>query len=427
MIDAVAGRKPLSHNVRRLAHLDIPGGGQVMVQGNYAYVGHMRPPHGTSIIDVSDPRNPRVVSTIELDGPLTHTHKARVVGDVMIVNCEQHNRHVLRQAREVLDRIERELGRPPTNADIAARLKMSEDDLSKMQAAARDGYKEGGFKVYDVSDRARPRLLNYVRTHGCGTHRFDMDARYAYISTEMEGFNGNILVIYDIAEPARPAEVSRWWLPGQHVAGGETATWRGYEHRLHHTMRLGDTLWASVWYAGLRAIDVSDISRPRTIGGYDYHPWSPSPTHTVFPVPFDVAGRKVAVVVDEQHSHVHGTLRAGLWLFDIGDPANIRPISTFHLGESDSPWSLAPGRFGAHQFQEHMEDTLVYCAWFAGGLRIVDIADPAHPTEVGYYIPEPVAGQPSPQSNDVETDSRGLIYLLDREVGLDILEYDGNW
>jgi hypothetical protein len=165
----VSGQKPLARNVCRLAHLDLPGGGQVMVQGNYAYVGHMRPPHGTSIIDVGDPRNPRVVSTIDLDGPLTHSHKARVVGDVMIVNCEQHNRHIMRQAREVLDRIERELGRPPTNADIAARLKVSEADLEKMQAAARDGY------------------------HAC-------------ISTKMEELNGNILAIYGLAGPARLAE-----------------------------------------------------------------------------------------------------------------------------------------------------------------------------------------------------------------------------
>ncbi len=51
----------LAKNVKRIAHLDLAGGGQVFVKGNYAYVGHMDPPHGTSIIDVSDPRNPRVV------------------------------------------------------------------------------------------------------------------------------------------------------------------------------------------------------------------------------------------------------------------------------------------------------------------------------------------------------------------------------
>jgi|GEM_PF-7093650 len=31
----------LSRNVKRLAHLDLPGAGQVYVQGNYAYIGHL--------------------------------------------------------------------------------------------------------------------------------------------------------------------------------------------------------------------------------------------------------------------------------------------------------------------------------------------------------------------------------------------------
>ena len=29
----------------------------------------------------------------------------------------------------------------------------------------------------------------------------------------------------------------------------------------------------------------------------------------------------------------------------------------------------------------------------------------------------------SPQSNEVDVDARGLVYLLDRDVGLDILEF----
>ena len=32
-------------------------------------------------------------------------------------------------------------------------------------------------------------------------HRFDMDDRYAYISTEMDGYRVNILVNYDISDP----------------------------------------------------------------------------------------------------------------------------------------------------------------------------------------------------------------------------------
>ena len=87
--------------------------------------------------------------------------------------------------------------------------------------------------------------------------------------------------------------------------------------------------------------------------------------------------------------------------------------------------SGAPGRFGAHQFREKLDSTLVYVTWFAGGLRIVDVADPYNPKQVAHFIPEPVAGEPSPQSNDVEVDGQGLIYLLDRNVGFDILEYTG--
>src|SRR3546814_2745872 len=45
-MDAAANR--LARNIRRIAHLDLPGGGQVVVQDGYAYVGHMKPPYGRS-------------------------------------------------------------------------------------------------------------------------------------------------------------------------------------------------------------------------------------------------------------------------------------------------------------------------------------------------------------------------------------------
>ena len=74
---------------------------------------------------------------------------------------------------------------------------------------------------------------------------------------------------------------------------------------------------------------------------------------------------------------------------------------------------------------KHVEDSLVYLTWFRGGLRIVDIADPLKPREVGYFIPAPGKGQKAPQSNDVFVDGQGMIYLIDRLNGLDILEYTG--
>src|SRR3546814_1406710 len=70
--------------------------------------------------------------------------------------------------------------------------------VAELEAARVRGYHDGGFKVWDISDKSKPRLLCHQRTFGFGTHRFDMDADYAYISTEMEGYLGNILVTYDL-------------------------------------------------------------------------------------------------------------------------------------------------------------------------------------------------------------------------------------
>ncbi|MEM9030030.1 MAG: RNA polymerase subunit sigma-70 [Pseudomonadota bacterium] len=415
-----------SDNVRHVGGLDIPGGGQVMVRSGIAYVGHMKPPHGTSIIDVSDPKTPKLIAEIDVGSRWSHTHKVRVAGDYMITNVEQDRRHFIRRGARIPD-VEKRLtsvhGRKPTAEEVADDMGVSVTDLAEMRAAVARGYDEGGFKLWDISNPAQPKLLNYVRTHGFGVHRFDMDERYAYISTEMDGYVGNILVIYDLADPERVSEVSRWWLPGQHVAGGETPTWTGYGHRLHHAMRVGNELWAAVWHAGIRVVDISDITAPKTIGAYNYHPWVVEPTHTVMPTAKQFDGRTIALACDEEHEHRHGQPHAGLWVFDASDRTQITPLSTFHVSEMDSPWSRSEGRFGMHQFQEHIDDDKVFCAWFSGGLRVVDISVPEEPREDAFFMPEPRSGFGSPQTNDVDVDDRGLVYLIDRNRGFDIVEY----
>ena len=413
----------IAHNVTRIAGLDLPGSGQITVVDGFAYLGHMNPPYGTSIVDVRDPRNPKLVHTIMLDGDASHTHKARVAGDLMITNVEMNNRHFLRLG-DRLPELRARLGEDATDAQLAAELKVHPDDIAMLDAARERGYEDGGFRVYDISNKRKPEMLSHVRTHGFGAHRFDMDADYAYISTEMEGYIGNILVNYDLKDPTQPQEVSRWWMPGQHLAGGETPTWRGYRNRLHHALRYGDRLYAAVWHAGFRILDVSDLTRPEVIASHNYHPPFPEPTHTILPMPFPIDGREIAIVVDEEHGTVHGRGHANLWVFDISDLADIQPLSMFDLGESASPWH-DKGWFGAHQFQEHFENTLVCCTWFTGGLRIIDVADPFNPVEAGSFIPAPRGGEPAPESNDVDVDENGLIYLVDRNCGLDILELKG--
>jgi hypothetical protein len=426
----------LAHKVHRLAHLDIAGAGQVTIAGHHAYVGHIpnKDRLGTTIIDIADPHNPRAVATVTLDDPDSHSHKVRVVGDVMIVNHERNMSKIGRRAEQLpaaRAELVAALKREPTAAELAAKMNVSAADLRDVEAAAAQRYQNGGFKVYDVADPTKPKLIAYQKTGGIGVHRFAMDARYAYISTEMDGFIGNILVTYDIADPRQPKEVSRWWMPGQHIAGGETPTWSGRRHRLHHALRFGDEFWASCWHGGFWMVDCADIARPRSLGSYNYHPPFPEPTHTVMPVPQRIGGKRIAVTIDEEdqaqsatEEHARrGRLHAGIATFDVSDPTAIKPLGLFEVSELDSPFARKGGmRFGAHQFHEAMTGTLIHAVWFGGGLRIIDVADPATPREVGCFIPDPAGGHAAPQSNDVMLDERGLIYMVDRLCGFDILE-----
>src|SRR5436189_273198 len=73
-------------------------------------------------------------------------------------------------------------GREPSHAELADKLSLKAADIPKLLEAEAKPYQDGGFKVYDVSKPANPRLIAYQKTGGIGVHRYDMDANYAYIS-----------------------------------------------------------------------------------------------------------------------------------------------------------------------------------------------------------------------------------------------------
>jgi len=363
-------------NVRHVGHIDIPGGGQVVVQGDYAFVGHMASPHGTTILNVSDPSRPRVVSRIEIPQGV-HSHKVRVAGDIMLVNCEKHG--------------------------------MTDEPF------------EGGLRVYSISDPHRPREIAFYRVGGRGIHRFDFDGTYAYVSAEMDGYIGNIVLILDLSNALHPQEISRWWLPGQWVAGGEEPTWSGRAHRCHHPLRRGDRLYVSYWHGGFVILDISDLSNPSLLSHLDWSPPYPCPTHTALRIPHSIMDRDFLLVTDEDVDRLSPRPNAFMWMVDITDEKKPIPVSTYqasHNRQFDEDVQA-----GAHQPQEQVYDNIICLAWFAGGLRIVDISNPYLPKEVGYFIPSPGRGQTLPLTNDVFVDEKRLIFIIDRFSGLDILEF----
>jgi hypothetical protein len=367
-----------SWNTTLVGHFDCAGGGQVWVDGTTMYIGHMRNPNGTTIVDVADPREPRILAHIPVPEGW-HSHKVRVADGIMIVNHERFGKG---------------------NDEFGA-----------------------GLGIYDVRNPAEPKLITKWRTHGSGVHRYSFDGRYAYISPTVEGYVGNIVMILDLADPARPKEVGRWWIPGQWTAGGEEYPWDDYVMpRCHHPLRVGNRLYVSYWQHGGYILDISDMAKPRAIAHIDTKPAFPHPTHTLLRMKTKLRGRDILLVADEDVAKLRPHAPSFTWVYDITDETKPAGIATFQVEGVDLDGSPQPQMTGCHQPSERFDGTIIPFAWFAQGLRIVDFANPFAPKEVAFYQRDPAPGAERASSNDVTIDHRGLLYVVDRIRGVDIVE-----
>jgi hypothetical protein len=338
-------------NVEPVSHSDIDGhgnGGQITVAKlggrHYAFIGHMLG-MGTSILDVTDPRSPEVIAQIPI-GDNNHSHKVRVCGDLILVNREQ-------------------LGSRPPH--------------------------EAGLKIYDVSDPSSPEEVSFFETGGKGVHKYwvDCEKRIAYIATEDEGYHEAFFMAVDFSVPEEPREVSRWWLPGQHLAGGEKPSWDTgrYSYRLHHPVVLGDRAYLGYWDTGVVILDISDLECPELVSHRCYTPPYGGAFHTAMPVDRRIGGRDWMVVFQESLAPYNKEGLKLMWMMDISEEENPITVSTFSVPTEG--FDLDNGRLGPHQPHEDLKvtDDLIYASWFNAGLRVVSIADPFRPVEVGHHIP----------------------------------------
>ncbi len=132
-------------------------------------------------------------------------------------------------------------------------------------------------------------------------------------------------------------------------------------------------------------------------------------------------------------------------IFDITTESKPMGVSTWTVPEDSGNFCSAGGRFGTHSINENMTpifyNRVVFVAHFNAGVRAVDVRDPYHPKEIGYYIPaitdntdkrcvgDGETGQCkiAIQTNNVEVDDRGYIYAVDRaNTGMVILDLSGS-
>ena len=134
-----------------------------------------------------------------------------------------------------------------------------------------------------------------------------------------------------------------------------------------------------------------------------------------------------------------------MFMVDITQEDKPFPVSNFQVPEEPGDFCHKGGRFGPHAQQDSFNPDflrkIVLLSYFNAGVRAVDIRDPFHPREAGFYIPETTATsfpacmsrdgvkecKTVIQTNNVNVDGRGYVYLLDRNgAGLHILELTGS-
>ncbi|NEU73242.1 hypothetical protein PI95_011870 [Hassallia byssoidea VB512170] len=397
----------IADNVRAVGYSDLDGRPAFKIsirehKGRwYLYTGHFWH-SGWSIIDVTDPTKPKVAKFVE--GPKNSwTLQMELSGNIMITALEQ---------------IFPNFGGNPAKPF------------------------DEGVLIWDISDPVNPQKLGQFRTGGTGTHRnFYAGGRYMHLAAGMPGYEGNIYVIVDISDPASPHEVGRWWVPGQHTAGGEKPS---AEYISHHgpPYIVGNLAYLSYGSAGMIVLDISDVSKPRQIGKLPFSPpfHSRFGVHSVLPLP----EKGIAYVASEDVSYGKGPM-AHASIVDIRDPENPfllsimpRPVPPTGYGYRD--FSEKGGWQGPHNINhlQHNPDVekqgdLLYLAYFNAGLRIFDVSHPRLPQEVGYFIPPDPKKRFGPmpegrlvvQTEDVLVDRRGYIYITHKNQGLWILKYQG--
>jgi hypothetical protein len=369
----------------------------------YLYMGHLWH-YGWSIVDVTDPREPKFLKTVP--GP----------GNTWTIQMTLHDNIMI----TALEKSSLAWGADPNKPN------------------------EEGVLVWDISDPVNPRQLSHWKTGATGTHRNSYPGgKYAYLSAAMPGFSSNILMILDISDPAHPKEAGRWWMPGQKAGEAKPEGPEGF----HGPANISpDGKMASMAYSpAVVNLDISDAANPKLIGKLNFSP------------PFNAAGapslHSVLPLWDRNLLHVNSEAIAErcnealnfAGLIDNRNPARPRLISLFPVpippgGAPYKNFCEKGGRFGPHNINQeiHLPDVerpgnLIYLTYFNAGLRIYDINDPLLPMEGGWFIPPQPSERAGPlprdlvtQTEDVLVDTRGYIYVTDKQWGLWILRYTGS-
>ncbi len=411
-----------------------------------AYIGHhggqaLNPltgkvePNGTSIVDVTDPRNPKYLSHI----PGSAAGSGEAGGAQMVRVCD---------------------GKTLPKADPAKTY--------LLRTLGNEAH-----EVVDVTEPTKPIRVTTVLSGLTTTHKnwWECDTGIAYLVSykKDEGWRSRGVKIYDLSDPAHPRYIRDYGLVGQEPGSkGEPVP-----QSLHGPIRLGNRVYFGYGSSASGTLQVVDREKLLKGNPASKDPFAPTVeniryaeishlelypntgAHTAFPVlgmtipEFSKMEKgKTAdfvVIVTEATQNECREYRHMVFFVDVTDQTRPFSVSNFDVPEASGNFCARGGRFGAHASNESFTPIyykrIVFVSYFNAGVRAVDIRDPYRPKEIAYYIPaitdktdkrcvpNPGGGESCKvaiQTNNVEVDDRGYIYIVDRaNTGMHILELTG--
>ncbi len=322
-------------------------------------------------------------------------------------------------------------------------------------------------EIWDVTDPAKPALVTRVVEGLKDTHKswWECDTGIAYLVSGVEGWRTRRMTsIYDLSDPAKPVKIRDFGLVGQEP--GSTGAVPADLHGPISTGPQGNRVYFG--YGTNKGGVLQIVDREKLLNG----PKEPTPenlrypvvgqidmlpfngAHTVFPMPKmpvnefapdkDGKQRDIVMIVDEQILNECQEPRQMVFFADVTVESRPMVVSNFAVPEASGNFCQRGGRFGAHSSNESMAPVfykkVAFITYFNAGVRAVDVRDPYQPKEIGYFIPAITEATDKRcikvdgvdrckiaiQSNNVETDDRGYIYVVDRaNTGMHILELTG--
>jgi len=297
-------------------------GAEQWIIGNYAYYSTI---HDRFLVyDISDPANPKLTDTVQVDARLINDISTTADGKILVISREQASN------------------------------------------------RKNGIAFYDTSDPAHPKLISeYTATVSGGVHSAFVDGHYVYLTDDATGS----MRVIDFKDVKNPKEVARWQTEPQAAATIKTKEGEHIAGRYIHDLQVKDGLaYLAYWHDGLVILDVGAGLK----GGSPEHPQLVSQfrfnhnelygngwlagTHSVFRYKnYVFVGDEVFPAFFDIRSPKRIPVRGIFHVIDVSDINNPRKVAEYTVPEG-----------GAHNMW--VADDMMYVGYYSGGARVLDVS-----------------------------------------------------